>query len=291
MLASLHGTSTIRFESKDTTDTVARHSPAATSPIAAAVHRLSCAVRVREREASEPHGQCAQAHGRTRGAEARRPPVRLCAAAAAAAAAAACAQRARDPSALCSRDRSNSSHMLQHMANMYGVWGPTGAAHLDDGGLDEAIDEDAVDFEVAAPPAAPAASESRPREPLLPWGGVSPNANSRPAEATSGGDRGEGSRADVTRIDRSGDGSGIGCGDGGRNDGGGDRGEGGAVEMVVAARTARAAASTVEAGAVNAVASESMERRRQRGQQRWLWRRRGRRQQRWWRHRRRDPRR
>ena len=152
MLASLHGTSTIRFESKDTTDTVARHSPAATSPIAAAVHRLSCAVRVREREASEPHGQCAQAHGRTRGAEARRPPVRLCAAAAAAAAAAACAQRARDPSELCSRGRSHSIHMPEAMGGV--PWG-LGAQRTSIRKVSyETADDDAVELDAAGSPAA-----------------------------------------------------------------------------------------------------------------------------------------
>ena len=46
-----------------------------------------------------------------------------------------------------------------------------GWAHLEEEGLDEAADDDAVDLEVAAPPAAPATSESRPREPLLTRGG------------------------------------------------------------------------------------------------------------------------
>ena len=50
-------------------------------------------------------------------------------------------------------------------------------------GLDKAADDDADELEVAAPHAAPATSESRPREPLLTWGGVSPDAKTRPAEA------------------------------------------------------------------------------------------------------------
>ena len=56
-------------------------------------------------------------------------------------------------------------------------WGarvPQGAAHLDEGELDEAADEDAVELEDAGLPATRTASESRPREPLLPRGGSAP---------------------------------------------------------------------------------------------------------------------
>ena len=59
-----------------------------------------------------------------------------------------------DLCALSERGRSHSSHMLQPMCGSHGV--PRGAAHLDDGGLDEAIDDEADDeaddLEAAEPP-------------------------------------------------------------------------------------------------------------------------------------------
>ena len=115
---------TQKLKSRYTADAVTRHSPAAASSIAPAVHDLGFELPVRQREASEPRGQCAQAHAAARtspSAEAGRPAVPLCAALAAAA--------ARDPSALCSRGRSHSSHMPQVM----GSHAPRGSAHLNKG--------------------------------------------------------------------------------------------------------------------------------------------------------------
>ena len=61
------------------------------------------------------------------------------------------------------------------------VWDGT----LDDGGLDEAIDEDADGLEIAAPPAAPDTSDHRPREPLLPLGGSLPTQTADPQKPAS----------------------------------------------------------------------------------------------------------
>ena len=114
----LHGSSTDIFKVNTPPTPVARHSHYTASPIAPVVHGLGFAVPVLEREASEPRS------GSHTATHAPRRASRLCGCVrlrAALAAAAACAQRARDPSELCSHGRSHSIHIPEAMGGV--SWG------------------------------------------------------------------------------------------------------------------------------------------------------------------------
>ena len=139
-------------------------------------------------------------HARGPSVETRRPAVRL---RAALAAAAACVQRARDPSALCSRGGSHSSHMPQAMGGV--PWGPPGLGAPQRGALDEAAADDADELEAGEPPAARAVHVACGSRHRLPQGGAP-----RRKQPTRGGQpvvgrRGGGPQADATRGRREAD--------------------------------------------------------------------------------------